>query len=714
MNHFRYLFIAFLSLMLVAFKFKEEPAIYFFKGTDKSIKPIVALQNSVLKLQGNALNVQTKQEEEAPGIEIKGNWDLSKCNQLVLEITNHDLLGDLPLTVVLENKGASMGKRRGVFLERIYIAPNQTSKVSIALPNDFSKVIDEQLVGMRMTPFTKWGLISNIDLKEVVSLSVYVNKPRYNWNWSVNYIKAEVGEKQANPAWMSLQEKEFFPFIDQYGQFKYQEWPGKIHSDQELKDARQKELASLEKYAGPTERSKFGGWKNGPKLKATGSFRVEKIEGKWWMVDPEGYLFWSHGVVRVTPHSGITPLDGRKHYFSDLPKKDNAFAEFYTTHDELLKPYYTARNIDSTYDFSAANIKRKYGENWREIYADLAHQRLKSWGLNTIANSSDKQIFMQRKTAYTDRIELKSPYIEGSKGMWWKFNDPFDPQFTSDFRRQLLEREKELNDPWCLGFFVDNEINWGEEATLAEWTLQSPATQAAKIAFVETLKTKYKTIQQLNTAWKTSFKDWQSLLESREKAPLGSKVDCIAFSKVITEEYFKKVRTEFKKVAPNKLYLGCRFARSNINAVTIGAKYCDVMSYNIYAQTLDNFKLPNNLDKPVLIGEFHFGALDRGLFHPSLIKTKNQEERGQAYFNYVKSALKHPSIIGTHWHQFADQATTGRFDGENFQVGMVDICDTPYWETIEKVREIGYSLYETREGKTMKKNKSPYSDYIDY
>lgn len=100
-----------------------------------------------------------------------------------------------------------------------------------------------------------------------------------------------------------------------------------------------------------------------------------------------------------------------------------------------------------------------------------------------------------------------------------------------------------------------------------------------------------------------------------------------------------------------------------------------------------------------MIGEFHFGALDRGKFHTGLVAKNTQEERAQAYFNYVESALKHPQVIGTHWHQFADQATTGRFDGENFQVGFTDICDTPYWETVDKVREIGYKMYKVRSGK---------------
>ncbi|MBQ8363178.1 MAG: hypothetical protein IJX36_04530, partial [Thermoguttaceae bacterium] len=40
--------------------------------------------------------------------------------------------------------------------------------------------------------------------------------------------------------------------------------------------------------------------------------------------------------------------------------------------------------------------------------------------------------------------------------------------------------------------------------------------------------------------------------------------------------------------------------------------------------------------------------------------------------------------------------TTGRFDGENYQIGLVDICDVPYAETIEAVRRVGYAMYDIR------------------
>jgi hypothetical protein len=83
-----------------------------------------------------------------------------------------------------------------------------------------------------------------------------------------------------------------------------------------------------------------------------------------------------------------------------------------------------------------------------------------------------------------------------------------------------------------------------------------------------------------------------------------------------------------------------------------------------------------------MVGEFHFGALDRGMFHPGLQKTANQQERASMYKSYVQGALRNRAIVGTHWFQYGDQATTGRGDGENYQIGFLDICDTPYSETM--------------------------------
>ena len=102
---------------------------------------------------------------------------------------------------------------------------------------------------------------------------------------------------------------------------------------------------------------------------------------------------------------------------------------------------------------------------------------------------------------------------------------------------------------------------------------------------------------------------------------------------------------------------------------------------------------------PVIIGEFHFGALDRGMFHTGLRRTESQQDRADKYASYVRGALRHRQIVGTHWFQYKDQATTGRGDGENYQIGFIDVCDTPYPELVAAARDVGYAMYEYRLGR---------------
>lgn len=49
--------------------------------------------------------------------------------------------------------------------------------------------------------------------------------------------------------------------------------------------------ADLDQYGGIRGRAQ----------KATGFFRTEKIDGRWWLVDPEGNLFLNKGIVAVEP-----------------------------------------------------------------------------------------------------------------------------------------------------------------------------------------------------------------------------------------------------------------------------------------------------------------------------------------------------------------------------------------------------------------------------
>jgi hypothetical protein len=173
------------------------------------------------------------------------------------------------------------------------------------------------------------------------------------------------------------------------------------------------------------------------------------------------------------------------------------------------------------------------------------------------------------------------------------------------------------------------------------------------------------------------------------------------------ELYYRKVSALAKEYLPNKLYLGSRLdfhewpeetaARREI--VRSAAKHCDVVAFNLYRYTVEDLTMPEGIDRPVIIGEFHMGALDRGPFHTGLRSVIDQSQRASAYRHYLTGALKNPAIVGAHWFKLYDEPATGRYDGENYQIGFLDGCDTPYVETIGALRDIGYKLYAIRTGK---------------
>ncbi len=668
---------------------------------------------AIVTCEGNSALVMPEDGTHNSSVRFTGNWDFTDYKAVKFTIENLDAK-PLRVTFHMTNTDKHLKKSRRSLPETVgdlyYLAPYEKRDVVLDFPEPLQHPEVEETLRkspMRYTPYSdEFGFASYsgdlTDVRYIVFQSYYISlfESKHENGWRISDLKVIPGKRKKNPAEVQMSHEEFFPFIDQYGQYKYNDWKGKIHSDKELQKAREVEEAYLAAHVGPTDRNKYGGWANGPRFEATGKFYFKKVDGKWWFIDPEGCLWWSHGVVRVTPSSAITPLDNRREFFENLPESGSEFEQFYYTHDALLKPYYTARNIKETYDFSSSNCYRKYGKDYKQIYGELAHRRLHSWGLNTIANSSDKDICLMSKTPYIERLEILAQEIKGSGGTWWRFMDPWDPSFKQCIIDQLKAREKELKDPYLVGLFVDNELKWGKEWFLAATIAKNPSTLKGKHALIKHYKAKYNgDIKALNAVWGTSFASWNALLKNEQDLPKQSHADLVEFNDLVIHKYFRNCREVFDEYAPGLLYLGCRFSDSNKKAIMIGAQYCDAISHNFYRFSLEDYTQPEGIDKPLIVGEFHFGTRDRGPFHHSLIEVDTQEDRAKAYEAYVRSALEHPNIVGTHWHQFADQATTGRFDGENFNVGFTDICDTPYYEMIEAIRNVGYDMYNIRSKK---------------
>jgi hypothetical protein len=359
------------------------------------------------------------------------------------------------------------------------------------------------------------------------------------------------------------------------------------------------------------------------------------------------------------------------------------------------------------FDFYGANLERKYGAQYKEAWKDVSLRRLKSWGYNTVGNWSEPFVGNNKVPyvvpAWVDGSHARLSAAGGS------IPDPYDPQFAADTASFLSRLDKKIaSDKFCLGYFVDNELNWsrgdsvGGRLWIAYAALASPtAASPAKRAYMERLRARYPAIEQLNAAWGTSFSSWGDLEKPYDAPQIPSSKmegDFTDFVRAFAEQYFKIVKNEIRKTDANHLYLGCRFASYNTIVVDAAAKYCDVVSFNIYAPSIDpqRWDFVNRLNKPCVIGEFHFGARDRGMFSPGLVDAGSQKGRAELYRKYVDSVLTMPAFAGCHWFQYEDEPLTGRFDGENYNIGLVDVTDTPYPEFVEAVRNEHMSVYNKR------------------
>jgi hypothetical protein len=485
-----------------------------------------------------------------------------------------------------------------------------------------------------------------------------------------------------------LKEK-YYPFVDKFGQYMYDDWPDKIYSIVDLKKYDKKEKQELEKTLHHTGWNKYGGLEDGPQLKTNGRFRIEKYKGKWWFVDPEGRLFWSHGLDCVEfGTQSQTRITDREQLFSYLPAEGSPEEQIYTFRKDL---------IDSSkwLSFHALNLFRKYSESWKEISMDRIHDRMRSWGINTIGNWSDPNIYLKRKTPYVLTAYSRKTGV---------IADPYAAGFQENLEESLSSKKEEINDPWCVGVFVDNELKWGVKwaSKIPEQIQQASSDQPAKRVFIDMMKDKYKSIESLNRTWKTSFISWEGLLENKEVIP-GAAKDMRDFMKDFTSEYYSKCRAAVKNVSPEMLYMGCRMdfhlypEDTSLNyIIKIASEYCDVVSFNRYRYTCAELIPPYGKDYPIIIGEFHFGSLETGLLQPGLRYAADQNERAEFYEHYVSSAIKNPYIVGTHWFQLVDQAVTGRRDGENYQAGFLTVGDVPQEEIISKSRMLGYNMYKIR------------------
>lgn len=476
-------------------------------------------------------------------------------------------------------------------------------------------------------------------------------------------------------------------YIDHFGQLQHKNWKNKIKDTNDLHQTLRNEWKQCQNhpYDDPSI-STFGGWKQ-KRFAATGYFRTEYDGENWWFVDPEGYATFSLGINCMTPTSAMH-TKGMKHLTSWLPGRETEFSEAW--HGE-------------NFDYGISNMIRAFGNEWYDHWVDVNTKRLKEWKVNTIGNWSQKE-FIERS---------KIPYVYPMRGfptteekIYRDFPDVYSSEYENNARIFAKQLESFRDDKYLIGYFLRNEPHWAfvDELNLTELMLLHPHPFASKTKFLENLREKYVTIDQLNKAWKTDF-DHFTDLKDPNKVQITNTLKQMEnfkwFNQKLIRRYVEIPTKRCKEVDPNHLNLGMRYAWISNEDLLAGCELFDVFSINSYARKPDREhiqKISKKLNKPVMIGEFHFGAADVGMLAYGIRAVNTQKERGLAYRYYVEQAATIPELIGVHYFQFNDQPVLGRFDGENYQIGVIDVCQQPYEEFVNEMKLSHERVYDIRTG----------------
>jgi hypothetical protein len=403
----------------------------------------------------------------------------------------------------------------------------------------------------------------------------------------------------------------------------------------------------------------------------TGYFHVEKLGGKWWIIDPSGRSFYAVG----TDHVDYSAIFCEKLGYA---------------------PYHR-------------NVEAKYGTESK--WAINSVDRLKQWNFNTLGAGFSPSTY-HRGLPYTAFLSLGSGFSPigdiAPRTTWTGFPDVFDPRYPKWCEQQArMQCSSCKDDPWLLGYFLDNELEWfgkdGAQTGLVDETFKKPFDHPAKKALIEFLQARYPTIDALNQAWgihETSWTDFAASTALPAASSALSHRDEKDFVKLIAERFFAITTAAIRRIDPHHMILGCRFAGFMPDGVMgVAGKYCDIVSVNYYGRVDLNGgyspdmpgvmkKYYSEAKRPLMLTEWSFPALDAGLpsQHGAGQRVATQKEKAFCFGVYQRALFSLPFMVGSDYFMWVDEPAQGVSPSfpEDSNYGLVDVNDHP-WADVTRV-----------------------------
>ena len=322
-------------------------------------------------------------------------------------------------------------------------------------------------------------------------------------------------------------------------------------------------------------------------------------------------------------------------------------------------------------------------------WASANAQRVAKWGFTTVGGWGDWDLLArvpESPLAHTPVLHVGS-----AAGAPWR--DLWDPQWEEAMVKQARTGIRGP-DSRTIGYYADNELGWWNGALFRE-TLSHPASSGQRQRLVALLRDTYandwgRLSQDFAPDGAGSFEELASAGQVFLH-PGGNGIKVYRrFLAMIAERYYQLTAHSIRSRDPNRLLLGDRYASSYYpELIRAAARELDVISTNLKASWNDGSFARFYLDsmhqlggKPVLIGEIYFSAMENSTGNrnrnggfPTVV---TQTERAAATRRSLLELAQRPDVVGLDWFQYYDEPSGGRYDGEDFNMGLVDIHDRPY------------------------------------
>jgi hypothetical protein len=393
---------------------------------------------------------------------------------------------------------------------------------------------------------------------------------------------------------------------------------------------------------------------------ATPPFSVQQHDGISWLIKPDGERFFSLGVCVVNQGQS------RERFNSANP----GYGAF---------QYY------------------KNSNSW----AEATLKRLKSWKFVTVGGWSDYPALRQCRDADVDFVPALG--VGMTAGAPWR--DMWNTNIIARMHQIARDQILPLRDnPRLLGYYSDNEMGWWN-ATLFNMALEQPPTSGQRQRLLRMLREMY-------------HDNWQELLKDFESTGVGTFEELDRggmlylrpgshgirayrrFLGLMAERYYGLVREIVRTYDPRGLVLGDRYQSFYYPEVArASGSFIDVSSSNLNAAWNDGtfpryyFDTLHALTgKPIIVSEFYMSAKQNRSGDKNASRdfptVMTQEERASGFRNTLQALARMPYIVGADWFQYYDEPSHGRFDGEDYNFGLVDIHDQPYEPITSAAREL--------------------------